>query len=380
MAKKNKKCDLFAFDWDKLSEDERDEIGYRLRSKYGSDLEDKDLRRIFTCLVARDAEVPMPWIEVCENEGEERMRKERVFDEETFEWKTVMRVEKAPKWTGYIVHGYVGTDDDRKGWLIGSDGYAMFQAWNSNLMTNDRSEAMGGSLDRAVETCEQFAKQDLLAYIGGGVAKGNAADDVMKRVEERDWTKKGTVTVRKADFMKQPRYMEHPEWDYVDNELLDAIKEYRLPAEVDQDFIDWVAGGCEGSVSKNKPSKLSVNNFNVPMRVAFPELTRGDIVEFYHGIDSYVMDRLEPGYAFTCGRAGTKYVVFKAERVDGTKVVAFAKNGTTIDGDGFIDEDRIMYGIDADDVESCWDALYECNRIGKRKKIMKVRTVEAAKG
>ena len=79
---------------------------------------------------------------------------------------------------------------------------------------------------------------------------------------------------------------------------------------------------------------------------------------------------LMEGSAFSAGKANTKYVVVKTAIVDHEKVVAYAKEGTAVDGRGFIDSEKIQLGIDKDSIEECWDCLYEVNRVGRRKKIL----------
>jgi hypothetical protein len=112
--------------------------------------------------------------------------------------------------------------------------------------------------------------------------------------------------------------------------------------------------------------------------VDFPELTRANVVDCYHGLPGDILEKLQPGDAFTCGKGGTKYVVFRTAIVDHEKVIAYAKAGTTIDGEGFINRDDIQLGIDGVSIEECWDCLYDVNRLGRRKKFLKVRTVEKA--
>ena len=71
-------------------------------------------------------------------------------------------------------------------------------------------------------------------------------------------------------------------------------------------------------------------------------------------------------------------MVFKTAVVDNKKVIAYAKAGTAIDGEGFIDRDDIRLGIDEESIEDCWDCLFDVNRQGRRKKMLKIRTVEKA--
>jgi hypothetical protein len=101
-------------------------------------------------------------------------------------------------------------------------------------------------------------------------------------------------------------------------------------------------------------------------------------VKDVNGVPGDILTKLQPGDAFTCGKGGTKYVVFKTAIVDHEKVIAYAKAGTTIDGEGFISRDDIRLGIDEESIEECWDCLYDVNRLGRRKKILKVRSVEKA--
>ena len=64
--------------------------------------------------------------------------------------------------------------------------------------------------------------------------------------------------------------------------------------------------------------------------------------------------------------------------MDGEKVIAYAKVGTAVDDEGFIGRDDIQLGIAEESIEDCWDCLFDVNRQGRRKKILKVRTVEKA--
>ena len=71
-------------------------------------------------------------------------------------------------------------------------------------------------------------------------------------------------------------------------------------------------------------------------------------------------------------------MVFRTGVVDSKKVIAYAKDGTAIDGEGFISRDDILFGIDEELIEECWDCLFDVNRRGRRKKILKIGSIEKA--
>lgn len=376
------KDELFAFKWPNLPERVQGAAAERIRQMYGLELPHEDVLRIFKCLVARDVEIPMPWVEVEKGKAPPpRKFRMETFNEETFETeiKTVEEPSADKAEDVYYAHGYVGTLGGRK-WLRDGDGYTMFQAWNSNFLTMDKGEARLRDYKKAESICVSNARRALLEYIGGAVRKGNAAARVLKRLDGYDWTKKGAVKLTKADFMEQPREWDdrYPEWHNVDWKLQEAIKKYGLSNEVNQAFIDWIASGCRTTEAGAKKSKLSTANCSVATAVDFPELTRGNVVDCYHGLPGDVIEKLRPGDAFTCGKGGTKYVVFRTAVVDGEKVIAYAKAGTTIDCEGFIDRDDIRLGIAEESIEDCWDCLFDVNRQGRRKKILKVRSIEKA--
>lgn len=375
------KDELFAFKWPNLPKRVQEAVAERIRHMYGLEIPHEDVLKIFKCLVARDVEIPMPWVEVEKGEtpppGRFRME---VFNEETFraEIKVVEEPSARKARDSYYVHDYVA------GHMYGGkDGYCMLQAWNSNLLTSYRNEARLHDYKKAESTCIAQAKDALFAYIGRPVRKGNTAFHVLEQLDGRDWTKKSTAKLTKADFMSQPRDWDNTySYDHnVDWKLQDAIEKYRLPMTVNQSFIDWIASGCRTTSAGAKKSKLSAANCAIATAVDFPELTRANVVDCYHGLPGDILAKLRPGDAFTCGKGGTKYVVFKTAVVDNEKVIAYAKVGTTIDGEGFINRDDIRLGIDEESIERCWDCLFDVNRQGRRKKILKVRTVEkTAKG
>lgn len=375
------KDELFAFKWPNLPESVQDAVAERIRHMYGLKLPHEDVLRIFKCLVARDVEIPMPWIEV--EKGKKLPPKKfyiDAFDEKTFKTK-IRIVEGYPSEhvvDAYYVHDYIGRANES--WFQDKDGYTMLKAWNSNLMSTDRSEARLYSYEKAEKTCIECAKNALLEYIGGHARKGNTAFDVLERLNGHDWTKKGTIKLTKADFMAQPRGWNdrYSDWRNVDWRLLDVIEEYKLSPEVDQKFIDWIASGCRATKKGAKKSKLSAFNFNIVTAVDFPELTRANVVDCYHGLPGDIVEKLEPGSAFTCGRNGTEYIVFKTAMVDHEKVIAYAKAGTVIDDEGFIDRGSILLGLDEQSIKECWDCLFDVNRQGRRKKILKVMTVKKA--
>ena len=342
---------------------------------YGLELPYEDVLRIFKCLVARDIEIPMPWVEVEKGEAPPlKTFRMEVFNEEMF--KTETKIVEEPSAGGvedvYYAHDYIGTLGGRR-WLRDKDGYTMHQAWNSNLLTMDRHEARMQDYRKAAEICADNARRALLAYIGGEVRKGNAAHRVLEQLNGRDWTKKGTAKLTKADFMEQPREWDdqYPEWRNVDWKLLDVIKKYKLSSEVNQGFIDWIASGCRTTKAGAGKSKLSAANCAIATAVDFPELTRVNVIDCYHGLPGDILAKLQLGDAFTCGKNGTKYVVFRTAVVDHEKVIAYAKAGTTIDGEGFISRDDIRLGIDEESIEECWDCLFDVNRLGRRKKLLK---------
>ena len=257
------KDELFAFKWPNLPERVQEAAAERIRHMYGLETPHEDVLRIFKCLVARDVEIPMPWVEVEEGEAPPpRTFRMEVFNEETF--KTEIKIVREPSAKKaedvYYAHDYIGTVGDRR-WLRDEDGDTMLQAWNSNFLTMNKGEARLRDYKKAEDVCIRGARRALLEYIGGEVRKGNAASRVLKRLAGRDWTRKGVVKLTKADFMEQPREWDdrYPEWHNVDWKLLDAIEEYRLPAEVDQAFIDWIASGCRTKKDARK-SKLSASN------------------------------------------------------------------------------------------------------------------------
>ena len=180
--------------------------------------------------------------------------------------------------------------------------------------------------------------------------------------------------------MEQPREWDdrYPEWHDLDWKLLDTIKRYNLSTAVNQTFIDWIASGCRTTSTGTKRSKLSAANYAIVTAVNFPELTRANVIDCYHGMPGDILMKLQPGDAFTCGKDGTKYVVFRTGVVDSKKVIAYAKDGTAIDGEGFISRDDILFGIDEELIEECWDCLFDVNRRGRRKKILKIRSIEKA--
>lgn len=372
------KDELFAFKWPNLPKRVQEAAAERIRHMYGLEIPHEDVLRIFKCLVARDVEIPMPWVEVEKGETPPaRKFRTEVFNEETFqtEIKVVEEPSACKARDSYYVHDYVAGH-----MYSGKDGYCMLQAWNSNFLTSSRSEARLHDYKKAESICVEQAKDALLAYIGRPVRKGNTAFRVLEQLDGRDWTKKGTAKLTKADFMSQPR-----DWDNtysydrnVDWKLQDAIEKYKLPMAVNQSFIDWIASGCRTTAAGAKKSKLSAANCAIATAVDFPELTRANTVDCYHGLPGDILAKLQPGDAFTCGKGGTKYVVFRTAVVDNEKVIAYAKVGTTIDGEGFISRDDIRLGIDEESIEECWDCLFDVNRLGRRKKILKVRSIEKA--
>lgn len=366
--------ELFAFKWPDLPERVQEAAAERIRHMYGLELPDEDVLRIFKCLVARDVEIPMPWIEV--EKGKTPRPKSfcvKTFNEKTFRTETKVVAEPPGKaQDAYYVHEYIGKTGSHE-WLRDDEGYAMLQAWNSNLMTGDREEARLYDREKAEDVCVKEAEEALLAYLGRPVRKGNAAFRALKRLAGRDWTKKGTAKLTKADFMERPRDFDN-DYSYdnnVDWKLQDVIKEYGLSPEVNQDFIDWIASGCRTTKKGAKKSKLSASNFNVATAVHFPELTRANVVDCYHGLPGDIIEKLRPGDAFACGKGGTEYVVFKTAVVDHEKVIAYAKAGTAIDGEGFISRGDILLGIDEESINDCWDCLFDVNRVGRRKKLLK---------
>jgi len=363
--------ELFAFKWPNLPKRVQEAAAERIRHMYGLEIPHKDVLMIFKCLVARDVEIPMPWVEVKKGEmPPARKFRMEVFNEETFRTEVKVVEEPPARKTrdSYYVHDYVAGH-----MCSGKDGYCMLQAWNSNLLTLCRDEARLHDYRRAESICIEQAKDALLAYIGRPVRKGNTAFRVLEQLDGRDWTKKGTAKLTKADFMSQPR-----DWDNtysynnnVDWKLQDAIEKYKLPTTVNQSFIDWIASGCRTTPAGAKKSKLSAANYAIATAVHFPELTRANVVDCYYGLPGDILAKLQPGDVFTCGKGKTKYVVFRTAVVDREKVIAYAKAGTTIDGEGFISRDDIRLGIDEDSIEECWDCLYEVNRVGRRKKFLK---------
>lgn len=376
------KDELFAFKWPNLPKRVQEAAAERIRHMYGLEIPREDVLGIFKCLVARDIEIPMPWIEVEKGEAPSpRIFRMEVFNEETFETeiKTVGELSANKAEDVYRVHDYIGTLGGRK-WLRDKDGYTMCQAWNSNLLTMDRREARMQDYTEAAEICADKARRALLAYIGGEVRKGNVAYRVLEQLNGRDWTKKGTAKLTKADFMEQPREWDdrYPEWHYLDWKLLATIKKYNLSTAVNRTFIDWVASGCRAASAGAERSKLSAANYAIATAVNFPELTRANVIDCYHGLPGDILAKLQPGDAFTCGKDGTKYVVFRTAVVDNEKAIAYAKAGTAIDGEGFISRDDIRLGIDEELIEDCWDCLFDVNRRGRRKKILKIRSIEKA--
>lgn len=376
------KDELFAFKWPNLPKRVQEAAAERIRHMYGLEIPREDVLGIFKCLVARDIEIPMPWIEVEKGEATSpRIFRMEVFNEETFETeiKTVGELSANKAEDVYRVHDYIGTLGGRK-WLRDKDGYTMCQAWNSNLLTMDRREARMQDYTEAAEICADKARRALLAYIGGEVRKGNVAYRVLEQLNGRDWTKKGTAKLTKADFMEQPREWDdrYPEWHYLDWKLLSTIKKYNLSTAVNRTFIDWVASGCRAASAGAERSKLSAANYAIATAVNFPELTRANVIDCYHGLPGDILAKLQPGDAFTCGKDGTKYVVFRTAVVDNEKAIAYAKAGTAIDGEGFISRDDIRLGIDEELIEECWDCLFDVNRRGRRKKILKIRSIEKA--
>lgn len=375
------KDELFAFKWPDLPEYVQEAAAERIRQMYGLELPSEEVLRIFKCLVARDVEIPMPWIET--EKGKTPKPKSfcvKTFNEKTFRTETKVVAEPPGKaQDAYYVHEYIGKTGNHE-WLRDDEGYAMLQAWNSNLMTDDRAEARLYDREKAEDVCVEQAEKALLAYLGRPVRKGNAAFRALKRLDGRDWTKKGTAKLTKADFMERPRDFDNDySYDHnVDWKLQDAIEKYKLPTTVNQSFIDWIASGCRTTSAGAKKSKLSAANCTIATAVDFPELTRANVVDCYHGLPGDILAKLQPGNAFTCGKSGTKYVVFRTAVVDNKKVIAYAKVGTTIDGEGFISRDDIRLGIDEESIEECWDCLFDVNRQGRRKKILKVRSMERA--
>lgn len=376
------KDELFAFKWPNLPKRAQEAVAERIRHMYGLEIPREDVLGIFKCLVARDIEIPMPWIEVEKGEAPPpRIFRMEVFNEETFETeiKTVGELSANKAEDVYRVHDYIGTLGSRK-WLHDKDGYTMRQAWNSNLLTMDRHEARMQDYRKAAEICADNARRALLVYIGGEVRKGNVAHRVLEQLNGRDWMKKGTAKLTKADFMEQPREWDdrYPEWHYLDWKLLYTIKKYNLSTAVNRTFIDWVASGCRAASAGAERSKLSAANCTIATAVNFPELTRVNVIDCYHGLPGDILAKLQSGDAFTCGKDGTKYVVFRTAVIDHEKVIAYAKAGTTIDGEGFISRDDIRLGIDEESIEECWDCLFDVNRRGRRKKILKIGSIEKA--
>ena len=376
------KDELFAFKWPNLPKQVQEAVAKRIRHMSGLKIPHEDVLRIFKCLVARDIEIPMPWIEIEKGKAPPpRIFHMEVFNEETFETeiKTVGELSANKAEDVYYVHDYIGTLGSRK-WLRDKDGYTMRQAWNSNLLTMDRHEARMQDYKKAAEICADNARRALLVYIGGEVRKGNVAHRVLEQLNGRDWTKKGTAKLTKADFMEQPREWDdrYSEWHDLDWKLLDTIQRYNLSTAVNQTFIDWIASGCRMTLTGTKRSKLSTTNYAIVTAVNFPELTRANVIDCYHGMPGDILIKLQPGDTFTCDKDGTKYVVFRTSIVDSKKVIAYAKDGTVIDEEGFISPDDIRFGIDEELIEECWDCLFDVNRRGRRKKILKIGSIEKA--
>ena len=78
------------------------------------------------------------------------------------------------------MHEYIGKTGDHE-WLRDDEGYAMLRAWNSNLMTDDRSEARLYDREKAESVCLECAREALLAYVGQPVRKDTAAFRVLKQ-------------------------------------------------------------------------------------------------------------------------------------------------------------------------------------------------------
>lgn len=363
--------DFFAFDWLNLPESIKEKISAKIRQMYGWNISHNDVESIFKCLVARDIEIPMPYIKIKNEEAVDGIFPVKVYDKSQQCWKIEYRHISYPQRKAYIVYFYVPNKNK----------YRMISGY-SYIFTDFESDAVMYNFNKALEKCVNHAIYFLLRYVcfGFNEYEENAVESkkrFLKRIENYDWTKKGTVTFKKFDFMENPRNTECtalcPDW-----RLRNVIEKYQLSSETNQQFIDWIAGGCKGSINKKAAAKLTEENIEtVKSAIEFEELTRVNIIDFYHGFQENLFSKLKPGSIFVCNNINAKYVVIKVGNQDHEKVIAYAKLGTSIDGDGFIKTKNILFGISKDSIEDCWSALYDINKLHRKKKIL--RNVEILK-
>ena len=247
---------LFAFIWSDLSENIQEKISRKIRQMYGPDISDKDVESIFKCLVARDIEIPIPYIKIEDEPAIDGVFPMKVYDNlnrcRGIEYKHIVQ----PSRKAYFVYDYIS---QRKQ-------YKMLKARNSSLLAFDDYDAVMYDYNDAVELCEECATKNLLQYIcfGWSFSEEKISESwkkFFKRIENRDWTKIGTVLLKKSDFMENPIDLNKAYLSRLpDCRLKDLIEKYHLSVETNQLFIDWVAGGCKGSINGKTTIKLTEEN------------------------------------------------------------------------------------------------------------------------
>lgn len=373
--------ELFAFHWKELPSNVERKVEQFIRNRYGYDITENEIKHIFKCSVARNASIKMPYIKVETVKIPKSTTRRLVFNESTFEYDSVDQ-EVSPETTQTNLYLYVYAPNKPTACYRDNDGYVRL-GFNVNFFAsfNDIGKYNETQMSSVEAECIALARQEILEYIRGSMSNAAFAatiDEINAELYKFDWTKKNVFHFKKSYFMQFPPNFENDyEWDN-DDELLDTIKKYGLPYDECKDFIDWLTGNCEKPINVGPLIQLTSSTAHLfKNNVDWGWLGRGNIVDNYHGIPNGKIHNLEVGSTFTTktAKSTNTYVVVRVGYDEGTKLIAYAKEGTTMNSNGFMDFDDIYLGISSDVIEDSWDALYDVNRVGRRKKILKGFTI-----
>lgn len=373
--------ELFAFHWSELPKPIENKVVKFINSRYGYDVTNDEIKHIFKCSVARDIDIKLPYIKVETTKIPAKKHRKLVFNETTFDWNYVDQ-DGCPEETQTKLYLYVYAPSCKnRADFHDDEGYVRLGI-NTNCIADtfdgDIGEYDNSQMAIVEAECIDKAREDIFEYIRGSMSCAKFAalvDEINNDLYKLDWTKKNVFHFKKSYFMQFPPNFENDyEWDN-DDELLETIKKYKLQSDVCQEFIDWLAGNCEKPILTGPNIKLTTSTAHLfKNSIDWGWLGRGNIVDNYHGIPDYNIQELEVGTKFTTKSSKNTintYIVVCVGHDGDLKLVAYAKEGSLMNSQGFMDLNDVYLGIDADIIEESWDALFPVNRQGRRKKILK---------